>query len=186
MARSSSKFDRMFDSLINEKPAPATDCAPALARDPAPPQMTTEVEREIQAAVVLFHGGRYAHCLSQVRKVEPVAGDDPRVAALLGACNALVSGRLRPGIERCAELIEQAFYLPDLYCALGVLLVKSRRRAQAYKIFRKGMLVDPQHPALHALVRDMGLRRRPVFRFLHRSHPANRALGMLRAHVAPT
>ena len=128
MARASSKFDQMFNSLTGEEDlAPSPVEAPARRGNP----FTSGVENQIQKAMALFHGGRYAHCLSEVRKVEAAATDDPRAAALLVACNALISGRLRPGVERCAELVEQTFYIPDLYCTLGVLLVKSRRRAQA-------------------------------------------------------
>ena len=182
MSHGSSKFDQMFDSLTGENgPALSSVEAPAQRGNP----FTAGAENQIQKAMALFHGGRYAHCLSEVRKVETAATDDPRAAALLVACNALVSGQLRPGIERCAALIEQTFYIPELYCTLGVLLVKSRRRAQAYQVFRKGLKLDPQHRALHSHIREMGLRRRPVLRFLDRTHPANRALGLLRARLAP-
>jgi hypothetical protein len=182
VARGTSKFDQMFHSLIGEDDPKAPPIPASGQRDS---HFDTGVESQIQKAMALFHAGRYAHCLSEVRKLETAATDEPRVAALLGACNALVSGRLRPGIERCAELIEQTFYIPELYCALGVLLVKSRHRAQAYQVFRKGLKIDPQHRALHGHMRDMGLRRRPVLRFLARTHPANRALGLVRSRLVP-
>ncbi|MDF1552584.1 MAG: hypothetical protein P1P84_05950 [Deferrisomatales bacterium] len=182
MARGTSKFDQMFQSLTGGDDL-ATPPVESAAERGNP--FDGDVETQIQNAMALFHGGRYAHCLSEVRKVEATAADDPRVAALLGACNALVSGRLRPGIERCSELIEKTFYIPDLYCALGVLLVKSRHRDQAYQVFRRGLQIDPHHRALHSHIRDMGLRRRPVLRFLDRTHPANQALGLLRARLIP-
>ena len=182
MARGTSKFDQMFNSLTGEDdPAPPPVESPARRSN----ESNAGVETQIQKAMALFHSGRYAHCLSEVRKIEATAAGDPRVATLLVACNALVSGRLRPGIERCAELIEQTFYIPDLYCALGVLLVKSRHRAKAYQVFRRGLKIDPHHRALHSRIREMGLRRRPVLRFLGRTHPANRALGLVRARLAP-
>ena len=182
MDRGISKFDKMFSSLIGE---PASSVGQSGDSSPRKNSCAAEMEKQIQKAMALFHAARYAHCLSEVRKVEASAGDDPRVAALLGACNALVSGQLRPGIERCAQIIEQTFYIPDLYCTLGVLLVKSRRRAQAHKVFRKGLQFDPHHPVLQAHIREMGLRRRPVLGFLGRAHPANRALGMVRSRLSP-
>lgn len=181
MTHGTSKFDQMFADLIEEnRPDPRPVATPKVRS----PGFSDTLDDQIRHAMALFHGGRYAHCLSEVRKLEDQAANDPRVAALLGACNALVSGRLRPGIERCAELIQQTFYLPDLYCTLGVLLLKSRRRAQAYQVFCKGLRIDPQHRALQSHVRDMGLRRPPVLRFLDRTHPANRALGHLRSRLA--
>ena len=82
-------------------------------------------------------------------------------------------------------MIEQSFYIPDLYAALGVLLVKSHRRAQAFAVFNKGLKVDPHHRALNNHLRGMGQRRRPVLAFLERTHPANRALGLIRARLVP-
>ncbi len=183
MARGTSKFDQMFHSLTGEdSPAPPAVESPARRGN----HCAADVESQIQNAMALFHGGRYAHCLSEVRKIESAAADDPRVAALLGACNALVSGRLRPGIERCSQLVEQTFYIPDLYCTLGVLLVKSRHLEKAYQVFCRGLKIDAHHRALRSHIREMGLRRRPVLRFLDRTHPANRALGLVRARLAPT
>ena len=141
-------------------------------------------EDPVGVALDLFYEGSYAHCLEALsRSKQPQGAEDPRVVALGAACRALVRGRLRPAIRACTWLVERGVHSGDSHCALGVVLLKGRRRAQAREVFLRGLGTEPGHPALRAQVERMGIRREPVLRFLPRAHPANRLLGLLRARV---
>jgi tetratricopeptide (TPR) repeat protein len=144
-----------------------------------------DLERKIHAAVELFHGGEYVRCLTILRDLDGTPGEDPRITAFTGACRALVLGDHRQGLDACVTALKKAFYIPDLYCALGVVLLRIGERAKAYAAYQRGLRIDPRHPALQARLLEMGLRRRPVLRFLPRSHHANRFLGRLRARFFP-
>lgn len=144
-----------------------------------------EFEQRVSAAVALFHRREYVQCLSVLRNLQEVADCDPRISAFSGACRALVLGETREGLQTCVQAVQEAFYIPDLYCALGVVLLRAGQRSKAYSAFHKGLRIDPRHKVLQAHLREMGVRRRPVIRFLRRSHPANRVLGALRARILP-
>lgn len=183
MARA--EFDRLFHAILSEADGGCGDRRGGSARAGADRQEAERREECIRMAVALFHRGEYARCLSLLSDLKGGAEDDPRVVAFRGACRALTGGRVRAGIECCVQALRQAFYIPDLYCALGVVLLRAGDRAKAFAAFQRGLRIDPRHPALRKRVREMGVRRRPPLRFLRRSHPANRVLGMMRARLFP-
>lgn len=171
MRASADRLDQILDSAIAQE---RTDLSVA-----APEPLPEAVEQRVRQALQLFAEGYYTRCQVLVRNVLPVAGADPRVAALDAACLALASGRLKPAMETCIRLLEHRTCLPDLYSILGVLLLKSRQRAEAYAVFRSGLRLAPHHRVLTAGLERMGVRRPPLLPFLPRSHPANRWLGRM-------
>ena len=179
-------FDQLFHAILEPGPGPTPAC-PAPSRGPEPKSSggSEDLERRIHTAVELFHGGEYVRCLTILRDLEASPGADPRVRAFAGACRALVLGEHRHGLDACVAALKKAFYIPDLYCALGVVLVRIGERAKAHAAYQRGLRIDPRHPALRARLREMGLRRPPVLRFLPRDHHANRFLGRLRARFFP-
>jgi hypothetical protein len=180
---SSVRFDDLFDAIL----IPETTTLPGR---PEPPRRqrstfegTVDLEERIRAAVALFHRREYVRCLALLRDLECDSEADPRVGAFAGACRALVHGEVRQGLDACVLSLKRAFYIPDLYCALGAVLLRLGDRARAHAAYQRGLRVDPQHKALTALLREMGQRRSPVFGFLPRSHQANRWVGRLRARL---
>ncbi len=169
------EFDRLFDSVVAVSAQPKPE--------PAPRRASEEAETRINTAVALFHQGDYRRCNLLLRNCNGEAACDPRARAFLAASHALVTGRVRDGLVACIQEIRSAFYIPDLYCALGVLLLRSGERSKAYAAFQRGLRLDQHHMGIKARVRDMGLRRSPVLPFLSRRHPANRVLGVVRARI---
>jgi hypothetical protein len=47
----------------------------------------------------------------------------------------------------------------------------------------RGLKLDPDHPGLLTLQKEIGTRRRPVLRFLDRDHPVNVFLGRMRHNM---
>jgi len=179
-------FDHMFHAMLEPGlgPTPASPAAIG-AQEPKGPGGSVEAEKRIRTALEFFHGGEYVRCLTILRDLEGSPGADPRVRAFAGACRALVLGEHRQGLDACVTALKKAFYIPDLYCALGVVLVRIGERAKAHAAYQRGLRIDPRHPALRARLREMGQRRPPVLRFLPRDHHANRFLGRLRARFFP-
>ncbi|MDW7709405.1 MAG: tetratricopeptide repeat protein [Deferrisomatales bacterium] len=177
MERALTDFDRLFDSLVGEAPSVG---APEPVPVPGALAAIGDLERKVNRAVALFHRGDYARCHALLQACGDDVLRDPRGQAFQAASRAMVNGRFREGVDACVQAIRGAFYIPDLYCALGVLLLRAGERAKAHAAFQRGLRLDPRHPGLRARVRDMGERRAPVLVFLARSHPANRFLGRLR------
>jgi hypothetical protein len=182
---SSAKFDDLFDAIL----IPESTTPPGRPEPRRPERWTAEgtvqLEERVRAAVALFHRREYVRCLALLRDLECNSEVDPRVGAFVGACRALVHGEVRQGLDACVRSLKRAFYIPDLYCALGAVLLRLGDRSRAHAAYRRGLRVDPRHKALTALIREMGQRRAPVFGFLPRSHQANRWAGLLRARLFP-
>ncbi|MDW7711585.1 MAG: hypothetical protein SCH98_14040 [Deferrisomatales bacterium] len=167
-------FERLFADLVPPEP-------PGLFAGEAPDPPAAQGERRLREALLLFAEGCYDRSAEVLEGAAALVPADPRAAALAAAREALATGRLQPGIERCLELLENRPDLPDLYAVVGVLLLKAKQRAQARDAFRMGLQLEPAHPGLHACMAGMGARRAPVLPFLPRSHPANRWCGRMRA-----
>jgi len=177
-------FDQLFDSLVDGVTTTDPGTRPA---EPSRDARSggVDAEERVARAVVCFHRGEYSRCYALLQDCGADPARDPRIRAFLAASRSLINGRVREGVVACVEAIRGAFYIPDLYCALGVLLLRTGDRAKAFAAFQRGLRLDPRHPILRTRVREMGQRRRPVVGFLGRSHPANRVLGMLRARLTP-
>lgn len=171
-------FDLLFDALVGQAPAGSPASLPAAA------EAGQEQEDRITRAVALFHRGDYVRCHSLLQQCDAQGSKDVRVRAFLVASRSMGNGRVRDGLVACLEAIRGAFYIPDLYCALGVLLLRAGDRAKAHAAFQRGLRLDPHHPGLKARLREMGERRHPVLGFLPRTNPANRVLGQVRAQIA--
>lgn len=113
-------------------------------------------------------------------------GDQPPVKYLsyYGLCLAMASDRVGEAREICESAVEAEFYNPDLYLNLGRVCLRARDRAAAFGALIRGLQLNPRHAGILKEIRRLGIRRRPVLRFLDRSHPLNRVLGRLRETVA--
>lgn len=179
MSDLSAELDRVFEDLVDHSEAAATPEA-----GPPPPRPIGP--DPLEDALHLFYHGQYARCMARLKDVDPSRRSEPRARALEAVGAALGSGRIRPGIQACLNLLEQGDPQPDLYCILGVLLLKTHQRTQAYEVFQSGLALDPHHRGLQECLHRMGTRREPVLRFLPRSHLANRLLGLVRARLDPS
>ncbi|MEK7798539.1 MAG: hypothetical protein AAB297_01815, partial [Acidobacteriota bacterium] len=63
---------------------------------------------------------------------------------------------------------------------LGRVYLRAGDRGLAFGTFVAGLRLNPDHPQLQTEIRRLGIRRPQVMRFLARSHPVNRLLGLWR------
>ena len=102
----------------------------------------------------------------------------------LGLALTMTRGRSPEGLEMCEQATEREFYDPDMFCNLGIVYLRNRRKADAYEAFSHGLRLKPDYPRIHEEMVVFGLRRRPTLPFLPRSHPINKVTGRLRHRIS--
>ena len=111
-------------------------------------------------------------------------GIDPppmKYLSYYGLCLAFSSDRLEEARAICEGAVAAEVGNPDLHLNLGQVYLKIGDRAAAFATLQRGLVIDPRHDGLARQVQRLGVRRRPVVRFLSRRHPMNRLLGRLSA-----
>jgi len=173
------EFNSLLDAAVAESSVPAQSPRPPRRRRPSAP----DLEVRIRQAVSAFHQGDYLRCMASLRHIEGEAPGDGRVEAFLAASRAFALGEMREAVKTCVGAVKRGTHVADVCCALGAVLLKAGDRSKAVAVFRKGLADDPLHPYLRARLRELGLRRPPVFCSLPRSHVLNRVFGILRARL---
>ena len=98
----------------------------------------------------------------------------------LGYGIALREQRVREGLQLCRHSVKVEFYQADNFHNLARTCLLARQRSGAVRAVLDGLRIDPHHPGLLALRKDLGIRSRPVLPFLDRGHAVNQFLGRLR------
>ncbi len=97
---------------------------------------------------------------------------------------ARTRGRETEGLALCEQAVKVEFYQPENWANLAEVLILCGRRSEAINAVEQGMDIDSRFGRLQAIHGRLGVRRRPVFRFLARSNPLNHALGRVRSQIA--
>lgn len=101
-----------------------------------------------------------------------------------GLALSLAAGRTKEAIEMCERALSVEFYNPDLYLNVARVYLSAGERRRAHKAICQGLRIEKGHAGLIAELRRMGVRRRPLFRFLPRNHLLNRFTGRLSFRTA--
>jgi tetratricopeptide (TPR) repeat protein len=91
---------------------------------------------------------------------------------------ALERGRITKGIHLCEDAISKEPENPLFYLNLGRVLLKADRKKEAIEAVRKGLDFGHNEEAVFWL-KSLGVRKKPVFSFLHRESFLNRHLGII-------
>ncbi len=115
-------------------------------------------------------------------------GSDGEVPALcysyLGYGLARHGGQIKKGLRLCKHALKLEFFQPESYVNLArTAMLSKRHRYQAAKAILDGLEIDPEHPDLLELRKQLGIRRQPVVPFLPRGNVLNRILGSMRHEV---
>ena len=130
--------------------------------------------------------GEYLEALAYLEtcmELERTSSSPRQLAAMshYGLCLAMASDRLREAREICEAAVEAVPDQPDLYLNLGRVCLRQQDRQHAFRVFVRGLSINPRHAGLLSALRKLGFRQRPVVSFLPRRHPVNQLLGSLRA-----
>lgn len=104
-----------------------------------------------------------------------------RALCLYGQAVAMTEPhRLTQGAECCRRALSMDFLDPEIYLGMARVYLLANDRRRAVKTADAGLKLDPVHPGLVRLRRQLGVRSAPIFASLSRDNPLNRAVGWLR------
>lgn len=151
----------------------------------------------VQTTLAVIDWGDTLHGLMALEG-SPALRGIPVVSSYLAYCLAKERGQHREGIRLCEAALSVEPHNPAHYLNLGRIYVLTGQKAKAVATLRKGLSSDAvtdkspaaessadsrakQQALILTELRRLGIRRRPPFASLPRSHPLNRLVGMLLA-----
>jgi hypothetical protein len=146
--------------------------------------LSPEVADTVKIGIECCRRGDWNEGLRHLGKVtaagDAVSGLPGLFYSYLGYGIALRDRRIREGLKLCRHSIELEFYQAENYLNLARTCLLARDRKGAIKAIHGGLKADRNHQQLLALYKEIGIRKPPVVRFLHRDHPINQLLGRIR------
>jgi tetratricopeptide (TPR) repeat protein len=100
-----------------------------------------------------------------------------------GLALSLAAGRTEEAIQMCEKALSVEFYNPDLYLNAARVYLAAGERRRAHKAVCQGLRIEKRHQGLLMMIKSMGLRKLPLFKFLPRQHMLNRMTGRLRENL---
>ena len=153
----------------------------------APPAETGTPRAAAEAAIAICRSGDWGRGLSVLAdlvKERGLSDQIPGVAySFLGYGIARYQKQVKEGLRLCEHAVRVQFYHPDCHLNLARVQMLAKNRKGAVSAIAQGLALDPKNSSLRALHGEIGVRKRPVFGFLSRNHPVNRALGKLRRNM---
>lgn len=116
----------------------------------------------------------------EMERVEGSKNPCMKYVSYLGLALTYSQGRTDEGVKLCEQAVKREFFDPDVYCNLGIVSLRNRRKARAFEAFQKALNLRPGHVRTLDELERYERRGDPVFTFLPRSHPINRLAGQLR------
>lgn len=167
-----------------EAPARSAVTAAALVPPKAPSMSREQLLAACERGLDLCRFGNFKEGFAELAAL----GDLTRVKdvpsayfSYLGYALAKQRNQLQQGIKLCRHAIKLEFFQSENYVNLArICLLNEKYRREAWEAVRDGLRVDPEHPELLDLQRQLGSRKPPVIRFLGRNNPLNRLLGSFR------
>jgi Flp pilus assembly protein TadD len=138
-----------------------------------------ELFHKAQASIQRSNFKRAASLLKEALKIAP---GNPNYLSHMGLCTGM-TGDLRDAEIMCRKAVSLAPLQPILLVNLGRVLLEQGKREEARKAFTRAYEIDDTNAAAALELSRMGVRRRPVLRFLDRAHPLNVLLGRVRHRI---
>ncbi len=136
-----------------------------------------EAEKQFELARKAIDEENFTTALAHLEKALDLY-DNPGWHSYAGLCIAMERGDFLVGEHLCQASIEYDEADPAHYLNLGKVYLAAGKKSKALDTLREGMVRGGNERTL-ALLFELGTRNPPVFRFLKRSHPLNKYLGML-------
>ena len=133
-----------------------------------------------------LEGKQYQQCIGLLRtamdleKQEGSPGPRMKYLSYLGLALTLSQGRSEEGMKLCEQAVRRDFFDADLFCNLGIVCLRNRKRKEAFDAFRKGLALKPKHRRIQEELGRYERRERLVFPALPRGHFLNVTAGRMR------
>src|SRR5437867_2480856 len=89
--------------------------------------------KQYQQCIALIHSA-----MDQEKQEGGSQNPKMKYLSYMGLALTLSQGRSEEGIKLCEQAVKREFYDPDLFCNLGIVYLRNRRRKEAFDMFRKG------------------------------------------------
>ncbi len=146
-------------------------------------------EELFQKALESLESRQYQQCLAliqsamEVEKQEGNPSSRMKYLSYMGLALTLSLGRSEEGQKMCEQAASREFYDADLFCNLGIVSLRNRRRKLAFDSFRKGLTLKPKYRRILDELERYDRREAPVFASLPREAFLNVVAGKLRARL---
>lgn len=140
-----------------------------------------KARQEYLRAVQELENGNVLAALARIESALKLQ-DNQQWYSCLGFCIAKERGHVTRGLALCQAAIERQPEQPEHYYYLARVLVVANRKPEAIQTLRQG-LAQGDDAAIRRLLEELGMRKPPVFSWLHRDNPLNKYLGMLLSRV---
>ena len=102
-----------------------------------------------------------------------------RFRSFYGLTLGLCERRWERALELCRSAAQEEFFDPVHYQNLARLHLGFGFKAEAIRLLRRGLMIDPGNAEIGAALRAQGVRRSPPLSFLRRENALNRWLGKM-------
>jgi tetratricopeptide (TPR) repeat protein len=132
----------------------------------------------VDEALRAVDAGNYAAAFTALTEALSLGGErTPQFDSAYAVCLA-VQQKLDEAFALCRSAIAEEPCISGHYLQLGRIYLLADQRKEAIRSFREGMLYR-RDPRIIAELERLGVRRRPVFDDLPRTHPLNRIVGKI-------
>ena len=142
-----------------------------------------EAEESFREGIALLEQGRSREALERLIRVYQANPDDAKCRSYYALALSLAQGEFLEAADLARASLRQEFYNAELYMNLARIYLAHDFKAEAVRILRRGMMVDPQNRRIVRALESLGLRRRPPLPSLPRGHMLNRLLGIVIVRV---
>jgi len=144
----------------------------------------TELDSTAREGIALCRAGDWRRGVDLLRTVASKQQRSGELSGLfysyLGYGIARFDHRYREGLRLCRHAVKKEFFHPENFLNLARTHLLAGDRRGAIRAIEEGLRIDPENEDLREYHKELGVRRRPVLRFLARDNVLNRILGKLR------
>ena len=125
--------------------------------------------------------------LAHFRAAHRLDPGSARYRSFYGLSLGLCERRWEQALELCRSAARDEFFDPVHYHNLARLHLAFGFKAEALRLLRRGLMIDPDNNEISDALRRLGVRKRPPLSFLRRENKLNRWLGKVieRARLRP-
>jgi predicted Zn-dependent protease len=139
---------------------------------------------EFKECLKHMRDGHPEDALGHARRALGAAPKNPFYLSYTGLLAAMADKRYGDAETLCREALNLKCNHAQLYLNLAEVYAQAGRTSDAIDVLEKGMVSAGRDFRIRRALERIGVRRQPVFNFLHRCNPINIMLGRLRHHFA--